>query len=242
MARMARRKPKVVWLPNNDAFSVGALSTPNGAPSFNQAFHTFAGAGGIPGLNINSDHAILFDQPAASTQHLADVESSGYHLRRIVGKIFVDVGQVASRDGSPYLCTAAFIIREVDQNGAPLIAPSQTSTVNPGVQLGIRAPWIWRRSWMLANGSNTQTSFAFIGNASSEFGNHEGGFPLNDGPHVDQKTSRIVQQNQSLFLSLSTTQVNGNADAGPFNIRYIWETRVLASMRANSGNRRNAAR
>lgn len=236
MARFRKRAPKVSWLPGHDGLAIGGAAAAGGT-AYSKVFHSFVGPLGS-GTAIFSAQPLTFDQPSLKTasQSLADMESSGYRLRRIVGKVWVDVEQQAAEDSGLYICCAALMVRRVDDTGVPL---SSAIEVQPGAMAATQDPWIWRRSWLLANGLST--NLVRPGIESSDFCNHEGA-ALNDGPHLDQKTARIVRENERLFLEFSTIAVNAAAAATDIDIQYCWEARVLASMRTTTGNRHNASR
>jgi len=178
---------------------------------------------------------------ADASSSLADIEESGYRLRRIVGKLFFSMAQsvaVQPGDVSTILVTAGFIIRRSE----PARPTSLASLTVGGTGINVTSlqnqddPWIWRRSWMLSNKvdpANTDNfAFAFNGSYGSAL----------DGPHVDQKTARIVGPDERLYLSVTCEGIDGNAQTTPSAILMVGNLRVLASMRSNVGNRRNASR
>lgn len=227
MASRIKRRPRVVWLPTETAFSVPQKNA-------NTIIHDVGpGAFGLEALSLIP---IVFDQPfqGSAGTSLADIESSGYRLRRIVGKIYASVEQLELQDCGAVLCTAGFIVLRVAETGVatnPSISPQGVDNID--------APWIWRRTWIVANGSSTSAFTQFVD--SSPFSNFEGGPSALDGPHVDQKTARIVSREERLHLALSTVMLH-NGVVDPIHVQWLWDLRVLASMRSSSGNRRNAVR
>jgi len=228
MASRFKRRPRVVWLPNETAFQLG---TTHSASTIVQAVGP--GAIGLEGVNAIP---LVFDQPfqGSAGTSLADIESSGYRLRRVVGKIYASVEQIEQADGGAVLATAGLIVLRVDDNGVA----TNTSISPQGIQ-NVSDPWIWRRTWILANGSSTNVNTQFID--SSPFSNYEGGPAAVDGPHLDQKTARIVSTEERLHLVISTTLLH-TGDAAAVSTQWLWDFRVLGSMRSSSGNRRNAVR
>lgn len=66
---------------------------------------------------------------------------------------------------------------------------------------------------------------------------------LYTGPHVDQKTARVVGPEERLFLDVTATVLFDGAGAATTTGFLIHSNlRVLGSMRTQLGNRRNASR
>lgn len=235
MARF-KRKPRVVWLPTDPTFAVDGNM--QGGSNIGTFFIDLAGPAAI-GFSVPADIPVVIDNqltPVPGTTSLSDIENSGYRLRRIVGKIFVALTQVTQDDAGAVVATAGFIIRRVNPDGTPAFAAARR---NINFQENIPDPWIWRRSWLLANGSSSQVETSFVDSAN--FSNMEGGPSALDGPHVDAKTARIIGPEERLFMSCSVTLMNASA-AAIMSTRWAYDFRVLASMRTSSGNRRNASR
>lgn len=236
---MRRKAPKVVWLPLTNASGQGPLpETAWGTGIVTLAIGTAEGdlaAGEFP---IVADGNNSDDLDPALT--LADITQSGYRLRRIVGKIFYIVFGAAGASEVVGI-DAGFIVRRVDpQTGTSLALTSGlTREVAPAHLDNVRDPWIWRRSWFSGNADNP----LFAGQPLP-FTNVQAGGSAFDGPHIDQKTARIVGPEERLFLSVSCTNLlsAGAPTGAATNIQFFWQTRVLASMRSNTGNRRNASR
>uniref|UniRef100_UPI00404854C7 hypothetical protein n=1 Tax=Rheinheimera sp. TaxID=1869214 RepID=UPI00404854C7 len=235
-----RSKPRVVWLPSTDINSVG--QDPN-ADSVYQQFGV--DVIGPTGSFAVGEIPIVIDQSTDAqdpTQSLSDLENSGYRLRRIVGKIWVSQEQVQEETApSRFIVTAGLIIRREDSTTglsmafgtgqAELLAPSQIE--NSG------DPWIWRRSWVLTN------QFALpVGQDVGIQNNYTfGSGGVSDGPHVDQKTARIVGPEERLYLDVSSTiLLSGAGQQLIGSTTVLTDLRVLASMRTGTGNRRNASR
>jgi len=245
---MRKRKPAVVWLPqdiNNRlgqapiAASTGEQSSliikiltapPLGDPPSTEEIPIVKDFGGLSNV-------------VEATQTLSDLENSGYRLRRIVGKLFFAMTQSAAPalgDVTTVVVTAAFIIRRID----PSLGTSLADPIGgpPGIEINVASlenqddPFIWRRSWMLSNkldANNTDNfGLAFNGLYGSAV----------DGPHVDQKTARLVGPDERLFLTVTCSGVDGNAQTTPLAVVMVGDLRVLASMRSSVGNRRNASR
>lgn len=241
MARRIRR-PRVVWLPNTNASSIDPTTTNNSV--YSRTIHTVVG---IAGEHVNSTHGVVIDgeglDPLAASTTLSDVVNSGYRLRRIVGKIWAGALQEDADTPTSVIATAAFMVLRVDPvAGLPL---GIAENYYPGSIEQSMDPWIWRRSWILGNGQSA-TALNDPFSQQSNFGvrnNQLGG--VSDGPHVDAKTARIVGPEERLFLCLSTTVLgpptNPQSQDG-ISVTWVWDLRVLGSMRNNTGNRRNASR
>jgi len=197
----------------------------------------------VTGSNATFEIPVIQDGslsgPLAETSSLSDIENSGYRLRRIVGKIFVLIGQTAdSPSASPclYGVTAGLIIRRTDPGtGGSLAANVGPEEISPNDIENSMDPWIWRRSWILGDNLTPPANNA----QTQNFGNaYQGAL---DGPHVDQKTARIVGPEERLVLDISTTVIiAGSPECGDTLV--LTDLRVLGSMRTSSGNRRNASR
>lgn len=231
-----RTKPRVVWLPNTNANSLpGARSTwqifdvQPGAVTFGSS-----AVGEIP-IVIDSE-----DDPLAPDTSLADIENSGYRLRRIVGKIFCFVDQDVDRSLRVGV-TAGLIIRRSDPaTGLSYALSSADPTLLAPDDISNQGdPWIWKRNWVLFNnaGQSGQVFSAGPGPTSNiEFGS------VADGPHVDAKTARIVSSEERLFLDVSVTILDDTISNAEPIVQVVTDLRVLASMRTSSGNHGNASR
>lgn len=238
-----RNKPKVVWLP---CTNVNSLDEGFGPNTTTQVVSTTIFTGGA-GSSTTLEMPVVQDgnqsDPLDPVASLSDIENSGYRLRRIVGKVYVFIGQAGTPTASLFAVTAGFIIRRTAENAntGANTGFSQANSLNPQSidpqRIGNSMdPWIWRRTWMLGNNGAAGTTFADA--PGTNFGAQYPG-PL-EGPHVDQKTARIVGQEERLFLDVSAMNVFGNDTQTSLVV--ITDLRVLASMRTSVGNRRNASR
>jgi len=229
-----RTKPRVVWLPPTNANSLGAAAT--------AGYQIFVlDLAGVTGSFVVGEIPLTIDaqsDPLAPESSLADVENSGYRLRRIVGKIFVVCLQNVENTPASAIVTAGIIVRRAEEStGASLAALDTTGeTSSPGEIRNYGDPWIWRRSWLLANNTATGAPTGQLPESNLEYGSAV------DGPHVDQKTARIVSSEERLFLNVSATRSDGGAGELVTQFAVTTDLRVLASMRTSSGNRRNASR
>lgn len=234
MARF-RRKPRVVWLPHTDE---NALTPRSVITLF---VHTFT-PGAPLGTDITTTQPIVIDNPEdalLTTVSISDMVNSSYRLRRIVGKVWVAMEVIEEAPASAVV-TVGFIILKVDQAGQPL---SGTGNLRPQDNEQSMDPYIWRRSWLVGNPSGLATGggagiFGRNGNSNTQFGSAV------DGPHIDQKTARIVGQEERLFMVSQSTLIKSDQQGGLVGgqIAFATDLRVLASTRTSQGNRGNASR
>lgn len=252
---MRRKKPRVVWLPQTNANSIGV-----GDVVYQLGLLSVAGATGqtttleIP-LVLDSQQSAV----ASADPSLSDIESSGYRLRRIVGKIWVECAQdpadftAAALGPSSTIVTAGIIVRRADTDGISYAAQSGflTDEISPATIENTGDPWVWRRSWTLGNNwakqlidahttipDTTRQDFP-----TTNFSRYAGG--NSDGAHVDQKTARLVSSEERLFLDVSSTILGespSQPNTNPIVVAVWTDLRILGSLRTSSGNRRNASR
>lgn len=186
--------------------------------------------------------SVVHDVPApvaTELSSLADITQSSYRLRRIVGKIFVSLQQLDDPNvQSSVIVTAGLIVLRVGDDALPL--DTNLNHYSPQRQDSASDPWIWRRTWMLSNTFRATSPASFFGGAFWPPTNADYG-SVADGPHVDQKTARIISAEERLFLVVGTTSFDGTSGF-TLDLRVVTDLRVLASLRSNAGNRRNASR
>lgn len=200
-----------------------------------------------PGDSVTIVTPVIRDtspNPLAPANTLSDIASSGYRLRRIVGKFWCFCTPAAEQTAPAVVTTAAFCILRTDPSAGTPQNPTPESYASDDI-LNTDAPWIWRRSWLMTNALATGTdAIRFGGLRGLDTGNTNalrGGNA--DGGHIDQKTARVVGPDERLFLVITTTAIlAGDAQAPPLLLDYVWDVRILASMRSNVGNRGNASR
>lgn len=240
------RKPRVVWLPPTNANSVDTVALISGIQTFQLDVSTDAVGDAVTGeIPLTIDGTDV--DPLAASSSLSDVENSGYRLRRIVGKVFAFALQRpdgVNNNAFAAAVTAGIMVRRIDP-GSDLslgfLAGSTPSDelINPQYIRNFGDPWIWRRTWVLGNNQAAQRQGAgFFGNfpeSNTEYGSAV------DGPHIDQKTARIIGPEERLFLDVSAEILTSGSNS-TFSVRVWSDIRLLASMRTSSGNRRNASR
>lgn len=179
-----------------------------------------------------------FQGSGVAIDSLADIYSSGYRLRRIVGKIWVDAQQPpdAAGDCPEVVVTAGIIVTRTLNDGQPLRVGS-LNDYSPGVINNWADPWVFRRSWKISVLSEAIAIAAPIWPENNgQYGS------VADGPHVDQKTARIISSEERLMLFVAITASRASTGLGTIAVRVDHDLRFVASLRQNAGNRRNASR
>lgn len=237
MAGRRRNKPRVVWLPPNDSANVGT-SQFNGIHEFTVDPAGLAGDEAVAEIPVTVDGSFDATDPDVS---LADLFSSGYRLRRIVGKFFCTMVQGGETGPHGVIVTAGLIVRREDPNtGASMASAFGTRDISPAQIENYSDPWIWRRSWVLWDEDHLVASNTH-GPRGNFFDGYAGGNA--DGPHIDQKTARIVGPEERLFLDVSAMILIAGSNPATTAIVRCWaDIRCLASLRTTTGNRRNASR
>lgn len=262
MARFKRRKPRVVWLPvHGRDFS----DEPEGSNFGN-------GIGGLDlvptdGTIFSDIQAVTFDysdsssnEEATEFRSLQDLtQGNAYRLRRLVGKFHAAAVLTGSGGTSvPTLDIAAgFIINRTDADGNVLAGPTTISgdvQRGPLAQDGAEDPWIWRRRWILSPiprivqyGDNNlianiqtlaglTTAQGVFPQTTAEYGS------VQDGPHIDQKTARVISTEERLMFWVQARCTNASETHSQVELNWQLDLRILASLRTNIGNRRNASR
>jgi len=233
-----RRSPRVLWLPQDQANGLG-----NGTVYQRSELIVSGPTGSFTVLEI----PLVIDQAEDAllpTTTLSDIGNSGYRLRRIVGKIWVAAVPVVGDTPVAVAITAGIIVRATGDNPNSLaFLTGNADTLSPSQVANTEDPWVWRRSWLIGNQLATGAPGFPVPFPPLGFGGQYGG--NNDGPHVDQKTARLVGHEQRLFLNISSTVVIPGDDPqaqGELRTFILTDLRVLGSLRTTTGNRRNASR
>jgi len=250
-----RRKQRVLWFPPLGAIVNGVDKIIGG--------NTFT----VPVLaNTDTFAAFLpltFDQGqenklAVANVSLADLMSSAWRLRRMITNVFATYnvtgeGALDVQANQPKGCVFAVgvMVLAADASGNPLQIP------DPLLQGNYDDPWIWRRVWILGqdvrlrrNSAGALESGPAVGGAVLDVDAAFGHFPWSTtdygyvagGPHIDQKTNRVIGPEQRLFMVFSTKAMPLNTvfttDAA---VTGFLEYRLLGALQ-RSTNRRNASR
>jgi len=244
--RRRMRRPAVNWLPvPGTALGQGLEHRINGFPfTLDVPFSDAGGDGGI----ITAIFTLVRDNPgeqrllsalgAGVLPSLRDeVQGSGYRLRRIVGKLFLGLQQFdaeePNRRPTGALCGAGFIVLKVDpETGEPLDA-TEPGEYSPLEAFNVPDPWIWRRTWILGNeqaqadvgpSPDAHVVWAQFPHTNAEYGS------VQDGPHIDQKTRRVIGPDERLCFVVSAHRLSLTTDyqATIFLNGYL-DYRLLAS-------------
>lgn len=247
-----KKRPRVVWLPPalTDRLGTAPAVATNGGQSASFIFTVTTPPLSAP--PVTTEIALVKDfandgsglVQVLTDLTLADIEDSGYRLRRIVGKIVILQAQDPVAVGpSIFKITAGIIVRRINDGGTSMAASAALGSPDIATTNLQNAadPWIWRRSWVLAN--NTAAGIALDPNAASVPGsNINYGGCMHESTHVDAKTARIIGPEERLFLDVTAEGLNGNSQDDPSFALVVGDLRVLGSMRTTVGNRRNSSR
>lgn len=249
--RRKRRKPSVFWTPNLNATNPTGVE---GKTCNLQDTITVlpAGAIGGGGTITTSIYGLTTDVDPEVVQvtTMASYEGGAWRLRRIVGKLFIEMRQGAGNEGNTdtpsALVSAGFIVLRTDENGAPLKA-SSPNHYSPLAHPNERDPWIWQRSWIVNNGLARGLGSHALNNVASAFedgpwSNYELGTGVADGPNLNQKTNRRISAQERLFFVISTQCPSGGSYDETGFVDFILQYRLLGSPLRVLGNRNNASR
>lgn len=256
--RRRRFKPKVAWLPvlGRDAGVEGVDPIYGGSATLVCDLQTISwDAQGVTFDTQQSAEEVQQSQTlGVFNQTLADIVSgNSYRLRRIVGKSFCLVASATgtTQDSSRIPLVEVgmgFIVCKTDDDGVPT---TDFNYVNPLRQDSAEDPWIWHRRWLLGT---TPGQNIWQNQLSNTFGIYNNDVPTSnigygsaaDGPHIDQKTARIISPSERLFCVVAGKALDPaslpNAADEAISVQFYWHARLVASLRRAGGNRRNASR
>lgn len=239
-----RRRPRVAWLPTfGDTFGTESVQQ----DWANGIRYELDVPGGFFKI-VDDITGVTFDAPAAASAVQIDgpsfgpslhdlVQGESYRLRRIVGKFF---GQVDITENPTNICALdvalGFIVLRTTANGGPsdfIHNPLHMDTMDD--------PWIWRRRWILSTSTAWTEGTPWKHMPRSTAGFHS----VADGPHIDQKTARVIAPQERLFAAVAARVLDtadGLDPTGEVRLNAFLDYRILASMRQNIGNRGNASR
>lgn len=267
MARFKRRRPRVVWLP---VYGRDFFEGTEGGDNFGNGIGGDL-AVAPDGAIYTEFQPCTFDYSNPSSyeegvdfRSLHDLTSgNSYRLRRLVGKFHAGVVYDVTEGNFSYAPTvdlaAGFIINKTDPSGNPLVSgaigSSDQTVFGPLAEDGAEDPWIWRRRWILSSIGPNNITMAPSGTAQgwgSTFGTTKGQalFPnttagygsVADGPHIDQKTARVIGPQERLFFWVQARVVAPDGSMYTPHVLYQTDLRILASLRFQQGNKRNASR
>jgi len=211
-----RRRFRGTWLPNLGSFVSDTDNSAGRRLSVDVAANGNTTVGVIPLVLDHPQEPDLLPQDAG----LNDFVGNEYVIRRIVGKVFVQLNTFGL-DGNtlydrPVVVTAGlFIARASDDSDAgagdlpigglgALVNNYRPDNVNT-----IREPWIWRRQWVLGDpGAQIFATESTDGLQPATL--RSWGWPstnahygsIQDGPHLDAKTRRRVTSDDRLWFAV----------------------------------------
>lgn len=255
MAR-TRRRARYTWLPTIGTIGPGDPAIDN---SSGRTFSLVSRADGLSDVIISP---ITFDEPLEGdnltttgvTTPLGTILGNEYFLKRIVGKLFIEAAAQQNEDNSPStiaatLVGAGFFIARADDaqaggSGTPIGSQSiqqLRENYSPLAEDTIREPWIWRRTWILANPAiqelqrtNAAAGVATNGTPGLFFPTTTAGYgSVADGPHIDAKTARRIKQDERLWFVVAARPAPFSViTAGADNeIRGYLDFRLLGALR-----------
>lgn len=248
-----RTKPRVVWLPPTNRNSLDVATKLSG---IQRVFLDVPNDSSTAGNSSAGEIPLVIDgealDPLGTDITLGDLNNSSYRLRRIVGKLFA-FRQVRGSTDEPIevIFTAGIMVRKADDVTGDSLALQSGSSENLAPQQirNFADPWVWRRSWMLGDPT------ALLAGSSVRLGdelciaNYGPRGPcsgISDGPHIDQKTARVIGPEERLYLSFQcsvTDPATTNSGPGAIgSIEILTDLRVLGTMRTGIGNRGNSTR
>lgn len=258
-----KRRQKLTWFP-----TIGTANVAEGAQGNSPAreFSIVVPAAGTTNTLISP---VTFDVPGED--NLLDPEAAGqleaalgqeYLIKRIVGKLFLSrtsgAGTIDELNVAeiPSLLVGAgfFVARAGDSDTADTadqpIGTSSLAQVNnnysPLNEGTIRAPWMWRRTWILGNRAiiNQMQVIASLNGGGNNLQPGENGaqFPdtnalygsVLDGPHFDIKSARRVRQDERLWFVVSVQNLpigNATGSGNTSIVHGLLDFRILGALR-----------
>jgi len=263
--RRTRRKPRVIWLPvhgrdfsngtegdvSNFANGIGGRLQVNPDGELYQDFQP---------LTFDYSDSANFEEGTEFRSLHELAEGNAYRLRRIVGKFHAGAVCGEQTGGGlevPLLeVVAGFIVNRTDDDGNIQYVFPTAKQRGPLAQNAAEDPWIWRRKWYLSpvpSVANVALGLAGLNDnvrlLQAQFGDspeypqttsHYGS--VQDGPHIDQKTARVIGRQERLMFWVQARIANGGSAIADAELVWGLDVRILASLRTQVGNRRNASR
>lgn len=184
----------------------------------------------VEAIPIIPDATALVDSTATGDFTLRDyVEGQTCIIERIVGKIVWSMASYdPGTDSTPNtaICCTAFAVLPVDATGIPAL-PS--SDFDPFLANNSAQPWLWRRTWVLANNQAIAPGVIaqFNDPASNEFFASR-----DDGPHIDTKgTKRAIRREERLFqINATSAIITSSGTDLSAQLRCVSDLRVIGRM------------
>jgi len=166
------------------------------------------------------------DNPDTGSSLRDFVQGQEYRLERLVGKVYGAIRQSASDNVATAILGIGFAILPVNDELQAEPSLSQAD-YNPLNASNAQAPWIWRRTWILAN--NVGPNVFYYPQSTSGHGS------VADGGHVDTRGARRrIRKEQRLFMCVAASVVEGagSGNLESSNIHVAADLRVLGMMRS----------
>lgn len=249
-----RRKTRYTWFP-----LVGSAANVEGTSSFNQLKALFSPPGN--GEPVVAIAPLVTDVPLEGTDissgnTLGQILGNEYFLKRIVGRCWVSVRQLA--DDPPvvinpktFLIGAGMFVARANDSASgggenqPVGSASAQERLDNYSTLSldtVREPWFWERKWVLNTGQGPQPQIAST--SPIHFGNQFDTPTSNimltgmNGAHFDAKTARRIRQDERIWLSLSVRTIDNEFDppaapnvAANNGVAVLFDYRVLGALR-----------
>lgn len=222
---MRRRRNRATWFP------VLGVGDPGAQVTYDLRNFDFSAQPNVQAIPLIPDATPYVDTSIAGDHSLRDiVEGQTCLIERIVGKIvwgvdqFVPPGEPTPTTPNVGIFCTAFAVLPTDDAGSPAIPSDE---YDPLLANNSAQPWLWRRTWVLANNQIAGLSDGgFNHPASNEFFASR-----DDGPHIDTKgTKRAIRREERIFMIHSTRSADN--EVWDFNgaSQVIADLRVLGMM------------
>jgi len=221
---MRRKRNNGTWFPNlgtrpADAYALSARFIEIAIDA--NPRHTSTGV--IP---LTFDYPQEGEDLDSETDTLSEIVGSEYFINRIVGKLHAayTYNDVAANPPPALLVGAGLFVARAgsaESSGADVpigLSADREKDYGPLSFNAIRQPWMWRRTWILGAGGPVWGVGATAGSSGTPFSTVQGEaspswalFPsttagymgIQDGPHFDVKSHRVVGLDERLWLSIS---------------------------------------
>lgn len=230
-----RRKRRVVWFPNlGSIWQAGELEFHDTALSGGTtAVPAQRGSGPFPDVYpVIPDFSTFTDGTDTHTLR-DDVEGQTWALERIVGRCHVEVDASQGPDdqtdhnafwASVQVAAGFFIARASDTDQS--LPEGTNEDIDPLNAGNTQNPWIWRKSWILANEQSFDVGAPATSNA----------VVTPDGGYIDSKVRRYIPREHRLWFAISAlgwhgTQIQVVGGEVQPRVIYNLDCRILGGMR-----------
>lgn len=163
------------------------------------------------------------------------VEGSACIIERIVGKIVWGIQQIPppseqSTVAVAIACTAfAVLPTQNDDPGTPELP--NISEYDPLLAENMDKPYLWRRTWVLANNAAVPIDPGVQAGQFSHPASNEFFASRDDGPHIDTKgTRRRVMRNERIWMIHSVMSLTGGDPEASGESQVVADVRVLGRL------------